>query len=313
MRPGTKKLIANSCEGLLFVAFAFCGIVLGDDIRRLYQSRFSSPVTFPWYVWLWPAIGISLTITRLQAGRYARAEALDILSAPSFIENYRETLRNSIDTLVAILRDAANYELLDSAETAVLKAINVTADRFRNATARRKADVNCVLMEPKLYDPNADANRTILGLEPNGREHLQYLLTITKMANQQLEIPLDFALPVYNLNGALREKIPLGAPKAFATATNQVINFTLWLRPHRGHSSKTVVKDLRKYFWHHKRDFLSFASLPIRSGNRVVAVVTIHCKWIRVLGKHRTMLIDFLVPFLTILSYIHERKEEVGP
>ena len=313
MRPGTKKWIYQTAEIALFLTFAGCGILAADAVRQVYNAGLANISGAPVIVWVWVGVGLALGFCRIQAGRYSRAEALNVLSAPSFVEAYRRILTDSINSLVTILRSQTNQkELLDTAEDAILTAITETVDYFRNATARKQTPVSCVLMEPKLYDAATDVGLNILGLEPGSRDHLEFLLHIVKMARGQLAIPIDFWLPVYNTNGAYRDKIPLGAPRAFATGEKQIINFTLWLWPHRGNSSKPVRKELWRYFWRHRKDFLSFASIAIVTKGKAVAVVNIHCKWVRVLGKNPTMIVDFLVPLLTVLSYIYELKGGIG-
>lgn len=313
MRPGTKKWVAHSGELFLFLVFAGCGILASDDLKGLKQSGLPGLRSAPVIVWLWFGVGLSFTVCRIYASRYARAEALNVLSAPAFVEAYRKLVGDSIDTLASIMRDPEpRHEILQSAEGAMLNAIEKTVDYYRSATARRQTSVNCLLMEPRPYDPVADAETSILGLEPGGREHLEYLLRIVRMSQEQLEIPAALLLPVYRVNGPFRDKNALGAPRAFVTRRNQLISFTLWLFPHLGHSSNSVKRELWRYFWERKGAFLSFASLPIICDKTTVAVITVHCRWFRVLGKNPSMLIDFLIPFLTVLSYIYDRKETRG-
>jgi hypothetical protein len=133
------------------------------------------------------------------------------------------------------------------------------------------------------------------------------------MSREELGVPVDFALPVYKTDGPFREKIPLGAPRAFVTGENQVVNCTLWpfwLRQHRGRSSSNVLGSLRGYFWSHRNDFLSFVAIPIRISGKSLAVINIHCKWFRVLGKNPDMVVDVLLPLILVLSYIYEKEKE---
>jgi hypothetical protein len=101
-----------------------------------------------------------------------------------------------------------------------------------------------------------------------------------------------------------------GAPKAYVTGENQFIPNTLWLIPHRGHSSWLVIKKAYSYFWRARSVILSFASLPVIWQGKPLAVVNIHCKRLKVLGKNPEMLVDFLIPFLVILGYIMKREEK---
>ncbi len=100
-----------------------------------------------------------------------------------------------------------------------------------------------------------------------------------------------------------------GAPEAFVTGENKVIDFTLWPFGYWGRCSWSVRKRAYSYFWRHQKTLRSFASLPLKYKGNVVAVVNIHYKWIRILGKQPEPLIDFLVPFLLILGYIYVAKE----
>jgi hypothetical protein len=306
MKPTTKKWLATSFEIGLVVAFAGFGFLASDEVRKWYRSGLLARP--PKEVWLWSFIGILLGVSRYLTSRYSRQEALGILSTSSFAEGYRETLESSMSTLVSVLRNPQNQrQLLDTAETEILKAIATVVDYFRNATASKQASINCVLMEPKPYDPATYPSGEILGLEPSGEQYLKSVLVITKMAREEIEIPL-LRLPVYDLGSDFRDKNPFGAPRTFVTREKQIINCTLWLIPHRGRSSRKVMVELWRHFWRLRGQFLSFASLPVTSNNRVVAVINVHCGSLRVLGKNPTMLVDFLIPFLTILSYIYDVK-----
>jgi hypothetical protein len=308
MGPTTKKWIATSFEISLIIAFAGFGFLASDEIKQWYKIGLTTHP--PAIVWIWVVIGLLLGLARYLTARFGRQEALGVLSTSSFIEAYKETLERAINSLVTLLRSSEEEqkELLDTAETAVLQAIANVVDYFRNVTSTRKGNINCVLMEPRLYDSKVDDAVSVLGLEPNGRQRMKYLLRIVKMAREEIEIPI-IHLPVYDLQSDFRDKNPFGAPRTFVTRQKQVINFTLWLLPHKGRSSWAVLRDLWIHFWRLRKRFLSFASLPVISGGSVVAVINIHCDSTKVLGRNPEMLTDFLIPFITILSYIYEQKK----
>ncbi len=302
--PTVKKWIAHSGEWASFLVFTGFGLLRGDLVKNDYV-HFSDNGYQPKYLLGWVAAGLTLGLCRVLAGRYAKAEARGILSTPDYVKNYRKMLSTAIEDLA--ICSGCDKKALDEFEDSLLLAIADTVLYYRKATTFFAPPVTCSLMTP--IAP-ADEHKNSLWLEEGGFSNLACVLVIEKASRQELDIPAGFALPVYDLMSPMRDKNLYGAPRAFVTHEYEVVNLTFLPLKHRHRTSWPVFKRTVGYFWSQWRTLCSFASFPLMVKGKSTGVVNVHYRWIRILGKNPELLIDFLLPFLSILGYIHSEKEK---
>jgi len=305
LRATTKKWLAHGAEFTFFLVFAGFGLLLGNEIKQDWAAN-KVLVWPPSFFMGWAGAGLAYGLSRVLAGRFGREEARSVLSAPAFIERYRKMLAAAIQELVETLQQRKAIQELDSFEKTLLKAMANTIRYFRSASILPNPEVTCNLMEAVEPSPEHENNPW---LEPSGFGQLLGVLKIEKSSREDLDVPANLALPIYKTDGHLRNKNLFGAPKAYITRENQIINFSLWLLPHKGNSSWPVFKRAYRHFWEIKATCLSFAALPVIYSGKSVAVVNVHYKWFRILGKNPEILIDFLVPFLLILGQVRGARE----
>ncbi len=304
-----KRWTYLGLELCFFVLFPGITLLFGQEIKAdwtLLKQGIHTP--WPWYLTTWLLVGLAYAVFRIQSGRQAVAEARSVLSAPAFVESYRKLLTAAIDRLTAVSEadEATRKQLIKSSERDFLIAIAKTVYFFRKATALRSPIVVCNVMKPnkdQLQEllKNIDKNDK-KWLEPGGESALDSLLEVKESSMADLDTPANFRLPVYKKESTLYRRTLFGAPRAYVTGQNQVVNCTLWLWPHRGRSSWSVLVRAYKHFWDAK--IFSLAALPVVYGTSTV-VINVHYKWVRVLGKNPEMLTDLLVPFLAMMSYIY--------
>ena len=308
MLPQAKKWLFTGLELCFFVLFPLVALLYGSNIKNDWTTLRTSGFTpFPWHLGIWLGSGMMYGFCRIQSGRYAISEARSVLGAPAFATRYKKMLTDAIAALVDISSSSADASnALESIESSLLKAIADTVVYFRKATAFRCPTVVCNLMTP--IAPGADAIDKAW-LEPGGESQLECLLKITNTSREELDIPNNLFLPVYRKESPIRRKTPFGAPRAYATHENQIINCTLWLLPHKGRISWSVLWKAYRHFWDVRRTVWSFASLPIIIDDNILGIANIHYRWVRILGKNPELVLDFLVPYLVILGYIIKEKK----
>jgi len=304
--PTIKKWIAHSGEWASFLVFTGFGLLRGDLVKNDSTHMFDNGY-HPRYLLGWVVAGLTLGLCRMLAGRYAKAEARGILSTPDYVKNYRKMLSTAIEDLAT--SSGCDKKALEEFEDSLLLAIADTVLYYRKATTFFAPQVTCSLMTP---NPLPAEYENSLWLEEDGFTNLACVLTIEKASRQELDIPAGFALPVYDPESTMRDKNLFGAPRAFVTHEYEVVNFTLLPIGHRHRSSWPVFKRTVRYFWTQWRTLWSFAAFPLMDKGKSVGVVNVHYRWIRILGKNPELLIDFLLPFLSILGYIHSQKEKRG-
>ena len=235
------------------------------------------------------------------------------LARARFYTLYTDSLAAAIGTL-SDLEDADEQDILVALTGTLTLVTAVVASYQGNTKASINANImvheaTSCLVAAKFHDAVTFTDRRI---QPDA---YRCILRIIAWDKQAADVPPDFCLPV----DGDPDQVLFGAPRTFLTRHVEHHRYTRQIRSTDAllqHQPKQVKDAITSYF--KKAKFKSFVSIPIDSGNKDVAVLSIQSTETEVFGYDKAEEQDMLqcvVPFRAILAYIlreYERVQRTG-
>jgi hypothetical protein len=224
------------------------------------------------------------------------------ITGENFLKRYTDTLINAFQLAPEI--SLMSKEEIDKAQGELLRFIVKFIELYYDEKSGLKLSANLMVKkEVEDFQENDKFNKQVYFSDPTRlASTYDCLLTIVQSSSPLEHVPLEFSIPV----DKDENRILFGAPRAFHSGANEVINDITSNEIDDlliGHP-KIVADSIKDFLG--KMEYMSFASIPLRtSKGKSIGVVNIQSNRRYVMGsspKDEERINSYLMPFFIILT-----------